>query len=70
MQLAKVEYQSHPPLKSPYAGSTVLVEKGNGGFNNHHVLFVGVPWNVTKAGAPTDVVLRRVGDEIDVVDVR
>jgi hypothetical protein len=72
VQLAKVAYQPHPPMKPPYAGLTVVVDKGTGGFCNRHVLFVGVPrsWNLTKRGAPTEIVLRKTGNEIDVVDVR
>ena len=72
VQLAKVAYQPHPPMKPPYAGLTVTVDKGTGGFCNRHVLFVGVPrsWNLTKRGAPTEIVLRKTGNEIDVVDVR
>jgi hypothetical protein len=72
VQLAKVEYQPHPPMKPPYAGLTVTVDKGTGGFCNRHVLFVGVPrsWSLTKRGAPTEIVLRKTGNEIDVVDVR
>jgi hypothetical protein len=72
VQLAKVAYHPHVPMDPPYAGLTVLVDKGHGGFCNRHVLFVGVPrsWNLTKRGAPTTILLRREGDEIDVIDVR
>jgi hypothetical protein len=53
VQLAKVEYQPHPPMKPPYAGLMVTGDKGTSGFCNRHVLFVGVPrsWNLMKRGA-------------------
>jgi hypothetical protein len=71
--LAKVRYQPHPPFEPPYPGLTVTVEKGNGGFCNYHVKYVGVPksLNISKNGAPTQILLRKVSDdEIDVISLR
>jgi hypothetical protein len=72
VMLAKVRYQPHPPFDPPYPGLAVTVEKGNGGFCNAHVKYVGVPreLNISKYGSPTEVVLRKVGDEVDVVELR
>jgi hypothetical protein len=70
--LAKVRWQPHPPFESPYPGLTVTVEKGNGGFCNAHVKAVGVPESlqIKKFGEPTEIVLRKAGNEIDVVALR
>jgi hypothetical protein len=66
--LAKVRYQPHPPYAPPYPGLTVTVEEGHGGFCNAHVKHVGVPRNfdVNKFGESTEIVLKKIGDEIDV----
>jgi hypothetical protein len=70
--LAKARFQPKPPYDPPYPGLTVIVEKGQGGFSNYHVKFVGVPKSlgVQKYGISTEIVLSKVADEIDVVSLR
>jgi len=72
VNLAKVRYQPHPPFDPPYPGLTVYVEKGQGGFSNYHVRFVGVPRSleIQKYGEATEIGLRKVGAEIDVLSLR
>lgn len=72
VMLAKARYQPHPPLAPPYPGLAVTVEKGNGGFSNYHVRFAGVPQalEIHKYREPTEILLRKVGGEIDVVSLQ
>ena len=73
LSLAKVRYQPHPPFEPPYPGLTVTVQKGSSGFCNYHVKYVGVPrdLNISKYQAPTEILLRKVGnDEIDVISLK
>lgn len=71
--IAKADWQPHVPLKPPFPGLTVWVEKGHGGFCNYHVRFAGVPrtLEIQKNGASTELVLRKTANGIiEVVDLR
>jgi len=72
VELAKVRWQPHPPMEPPYPGLAVTVEKGSGGYCDAHVKAVGVPiaLRIEKFGEPTEIVLRKAGNEVDVVALR
>jgi hypothetical protein len=61
-----------PPCNENQSALTVSVERGRQGSTTYHMRFVAVPapLQIQKNGAATEVVLRKVGDIIELVELR